>query len=289
MTELLPHRAAPKAAALALSLLLSGCAQAPLAESGALLSYADLKESDGVLTKAKIRADRPALLAAKTAALLPTRIADTIETRGLTAEQLHLVSNAIDRTLCRDLSRRFAVVDPGHAPDLVVQATITNIVKTDTTFAGASLATSAVSTVGSAVAHVPLPSLRLPFGLGSLSAEGEAITKDGHQVAAFVWARGADAFLTRPRVAAEGDAHTLASAFAADFATLLVTGRDPIRDPVPGLPTAQTVKEYLGGDAKFVACRRYGKDPGLPNTVGAAIGLPPAWTDDGAARTEAGR
>lgn len=271
----------PVSALLGATLLLSACATAPLTQSGALTSYAGLQQSDGVTTKTKQRVERRAVLAARTARLVPTAVAGSAAASGLTAEQLALVSNAIDRALCSDLSRRLIMVGPEQPADIVVAAVITSIAKTDTTAAGASVVTSIGGQVAGAVTGIPLPVPRLPIGMGSLSVEGEAKDQAGRQVAALVWARGADALMTKPRVAEEGDAHTLAAHFASDFAKLIVVGSDPIADPTPLPPTLQGINEYLGAEAKHAACRQFGRNPGLGDTLGSSIGLPPSWTDGG--------
>lgn len=272
-----------KLVALLVPCLLCACAGASLTESGRLSSYAGLTPSDGVMTKTKVRVEKPAVLAARTVRLEPTTVADGARASGLTNRQLDLVSNAIDRSICRNLSRRFTVVGPGQAADLEVHAVVTNVGKTDTTAAGASVVANVGGAVVGAATGVPAPVPRVPIGMGSLSVEAEARTRGGRQVAALVWARGADAFLTKARVAPEGDAHTLANAFAEDFAKLILTGNDPIADPAPMLPTAQGVGEYFGRSPKHDACKAFGRHPGIADTIGGAIGLPPAWTDDGAA------
>lgn len=262
----------------------AGCATAPLTESGQLSSYAGLVPSDGVMTRTKVLIDRKGVLAARTVRFVPTGIDARAGGSGLTPKQLQLVSNAIDRSLCRDLSQRFTIVMPGEQSDLVVQAVITDVAKTDTTAAGASVVTGIGGKVASAATGIVLPIPRLPLGLGSLSVEAEARDVSGRQLAAFVWARGADSFTTAARIAEEADAHTLAGRFAGDFAKLLITGTDPIADPTPLLPTAQGIGEYFGSDPKFAACRQFGRDPGLGDTIGSAVGLPPEWTDAGAQR-----
>jgi Protein of unknown function (DUF3313) len=263
---------------------LAGCTAAPLTESGRLSTYAALKPSDGILTKTKVRVDKKAVLSARSALLMPTLVADGVASSGLSAKQLGLVTNAINRALCRNLSQRFVMVDTGQPADLLVQVVITHVARTDTTSAGASVVTNIGTTVAGAVTGLPLPSLRIPLGMGSLTVEAEAKDQSNQQLAALVWARGADAFMTKPRVAAEADAYTLAGEFADDFATLLVNGTDPIADLTLLTPSAQSVGEYFGGAPKHAVCRQFGKHPGFGNTVGDAVGLPPEWTDNGAAK-----
>ena len=260
---------------------LAGCATATLTESGALSSYAGLKPSDGVLTKTKVRVDQRAVLAARSARLSPTIISDPATKSGLSAKQLQLVSNAIDRALCRNLSSRFVIVEPGQDSDIVIQAIISHVSATDTIAAGASVATNIGGTIASTVSGLPIPTVRIPLGMGSLSVEAEAKDQSGRQLAALVWARGADFLTTSARVAPEADAYTLASAFAAGLAELLVKGADPITARTPSLPSAQAVGEFFGKSPKYGPCKQFGAHPGLGDVLGGAIGLPPAWTDTG--------
>lgn len=267
--------------AFVLAFALSGCASAVVTQSGRLSSYSDLKSSEGMATKGKVLIDSQTVLAAKTVRLIPTIIDTPVLEAGLTAKQLQLVSNAIDRSLCRDLGQRFTVVMQTEPADLEVRAIITHIAKTDTAAAGTSVVAGIGGRVVSAVTGIPVPVPRLPIGLGSLSVEGEAKGRDGRQVAALIWARGADIVTTSARVAEEADAHTLASKFAEDFVKLMVTGKDPIVDPAPMVPTAERVGEFFGADSKSAACRQFGRDPGFGHALGGVIGAPPEWADKG--------
>lgn len=264
-----------------IGVVVGGCAAAELTESGRLSSYANLRQSDGLLTKSKFHVDQSALLAARSVVIMPTSLDPHASVSGLTGPQLQLVSNSIDRTLCQQLSARFEVMPRGRPADLIIQAVITRLTPTDTTAAGVSVAAGIGGKVVAAASGIPVPMPRVPFGLGSLTVEAEAKDATDNQRAALIWARGADALTTDARVAEEGDAHTLASRFSEDFAKLLVTGSDPIADPTPLLPTAQGITEYFGGPPKYAACEEFGRDPGLGDTIGSKIGLPPSWTDDG--------
>lgn len=266
--------------AVLLAVSLSGCASVALEEGGTLTSYQRLTPSHGALTKSRQYIDDRALAAARSVAIVPTRVAETARAE-FTAEQVKLVTNAVDRALCRELTRRYQVV-PKQA-DLTVRVVITGMTATDTTAAGVSAAANIGGSVVSAVTGVPLPLPRLPLGLGALAVEAEAVTLQGGQIAALMWARGADAITTKARVAAEGDAHTLATEFAADWAKLLVTGKDPIANAMPMMPSQQSVGEYFGGAPQNV-CAAFGRNPGLGNTLGTSLGLPPSWTDQGPER-----
>jgi hypothetical protein len=179
----------------------------------------------------------------------------------------------ISRALCVGVSDRFQVVDRKENADVVVHATVTRIVATSATAAGLSTATS----LGASFV-VPVPVPRLPIGLGGLAVEAEATTRDGKQVGAMVWAKGANAITTSARVSQIGDAYSLASSFGSDFSKMLVTGKTPYKG-LPKIPSAQKIKSGLGGRPKYPACERFGRSPGLKDFAGSQIGLPPSWTD----------
>ncbi|MBU6378538.1 MAG: DUF3313 family protein [Gammaproteobacteria bacterium] len=273
--------AAHAAASIAVAVVLTGCATAPLTDTGALLSHAELKPSDGDLTRTKQKADKRSLLAAKSVYLVPTTLTEAAQRGPIKPEQAALVANAIDRTLCSGLSRRFTVSSTEQTADVTVRVVITHLGATDTTLAGTSAVLGIGGKVAGAASGVPIPVPRLPFGLGSLSVEGSADTRSGQKIGALAWARGADFLTTQARASEEGDAYALAAAFADDFAYLLVTGNDPIADPTSSMPSIQSAGEYFGADPKHAACARFGKNPGIGGTIGGAIGLPPSWTDKG--------
>ncbi|RWB20071.1 MAG: DUF3313 domain-containing protein [Mesorhizobium sp.] len=267
----------PRAAlCVALFSWLSACTSVPLREGASLGSYAGLSPSGGTLTQAKLRVDSAPVLAAKTVRIVPT--STQIGSRGFEPKDLALVTNAIDRALCTDLGDRFQVVAPSQPADLVIHATVTDIVATNRTAAASSI----VASLGGSVAGLGVPIPRLPIGLGGLAIEAEAVDKDRSQKAAMVWSRGANIITTRARVSAVGDAYSLSSAFASDFSRMLLKGKDPFKG-MPAIPSMQRLRASLGGDPKYDACKAFGTAPGIPGMVAARFGLPPTWTDRGAA------
>jgi hypothetical protein len=262
-------------------MLLAGCATAPLTQTGALTSYADLKRSDGIFTHTRLRVDRERLAAVRTVRLAPAAISTEALFSGLSESQLHLVANAVDRALCSGLSDRFTIVEANDPADLSVRTTITYVHETSVAASSASLAIGAGATVAGAITGVRIPTVRLPLGLGALSVEAEADTSRSRQVAAMEWSRGADVVTSRPRVSEDADAYLLGKEFAADFTKLLVKGEDPIRNPLPAFPTMRSIKEFFGAPAQQAACAKFGRDPGINDLIGGAIGLPPRVTDSG--------
>jgi hypothetical protein len=262
-----------------LTLWASGCATAPLDRAGSLRSYENLKPSDGLLTRTLLNVHKDDVLAAKTVAIVPTTFSSATPTP-FTEEQRSLVTNAVDRALCAGLSERFEVVDPAQPADLTVHAIVTHVNPTDPIAVGFSKGASVAKSV--LLPGVPVPVPRIPIGLGSLSLEAEARDLQGDQKAAMIWGRGANAFMGSGRVAPEADAYTLAADFSGDFSTLLVKGATPFGAP-PSLPSAHRVKALLGGSPKYPACEAFGRAPGLVGMMGDSLGLPPKWTDKGAA------
>ncbi|MGO4712780.1 DUF3313 domain-containing protein [Bradyrhizobium sp. 2TAF24] len=256
---------------------LSGCASAPMTRGGSLSSYERLKPSDGLLTKSLLHVDKEQVLAARSVRIWPTVFAPGASPQ-LSEEQRRLVANLIDRALCGGLSERLRIVGPDEPADLTTHVKVTQAAPTDEMAAGASKVASIVpSALG---VRVPIP--RIPIGLGSLTVESEAQDAAGHQLAAMVWARGANSFTNSPKVSAVSDPYDLGSSFATDFSQMLVTGTTPFGQP-PRLPSLESIGTSLGGQPKYAACEAFGRDPGLVGMIAGNVGLPPEWSDKGAA------
>jgi hypothetical protein len=264
------------------ALFAAGCASAPLDSAGSLLSYEDLKPSNGMFAKSRLKVSKPEVLAAKTVHIVPTGFSTSAESASLNTEQRQLITNAVDRTLCSGLSERFRIVPLSEPADLTVHAMVTHVKPTNVTAVGVSKVASVAKSV--VLPNVPVPVPRLPIGLGSLSLEAEAIDRDGAQRAAMLWGRGANALLDSGTVAREGDAYSLAAKFGDDFSTLLVKGKTPFGG-MPSLPSKARLAALLGAASKYPACKAFGTPPGLKGMVAQNLGMPPSWTDKGAGTT----
>jgi hypothetical protein len=97
-----------------------------------------------------------------------------------------------------------------------------------------------------------------------------------------IWARGADMITSKPKVSTAGDAYDLAKAFADDFSKLVVTATSPF-NTLPSLPSINRINAMLGVAPRDAACEVFGRGPGVAGMIGDSIGLPPEWTDHGAA------
>ena len=217
-------------------------------------------------------------MTARTISIVPTVFSPAIAPT-LTDEQRTLVANAVNRALCISLSDRFKVVTPDVPADLTLRTTVTHATETNEVAAGISVAAS----IGTKFidTSVPIPTPRVPIGLGDISIEAEAVDRSGQQQAAIVWARGATAFFSTPRVSKASDAYDLAGSFGEDFAKLLVKGESPFESNGIDIPSWQKVHSNMGLAPKHAACEAYGRAPGLVGLVGGKLGLPPEWTDNG--------
>lgn len=265
--------------------LVTACATVPLPQAASLSSSKRLQPSDGLLTKARVSVDKNAILAAKTVQIVPTSFSAAAKATKLSETERNVVANAVDRSICIGLSDRFKIVSPSQKADLTVHLSIASIVPTNETAAVASkvlsVGTVVATSTGVIDTPVPIPSLRVPIGLGGLALEAEAVDPAGNQKAAMLWARGANSFVGTTRVSPVGDAYELASSFGGDFSELLVTGTSPFDSALPSLPSRHRLTSLLGGAPKESACEAFGR-VGVTNMLAGSIGLPPEWTDKGA-------
>ncbi len=267
---------------------ISACATVPLQQTGSLSSYERLQPADSKFNgrKSLVHVDKDAVLAARTVLIVPTSYAAAAASSKLSDRDRRLVANAVDRSVCIALSDRFDVVLPPQQADLAVHVTIANIVPTDETAAATTkvldIGKDVLSNTGVLETSVPIPSVRVPIGLGGIALEGEAVDPAGRQMAAMMWAKGASSFFgNETRISPVGDAYELAVDFGDDFSELLVTGADPFKFKWPSLPYMHRLKSKFGAAPKEAACDEFGRT-GVTDMVAGRFGLPPEWTDDGA-------
>jgi len=261
---------------LPIGLLLGGCASLPLKQGGTLTSYDHLGDSKGNIAKSRVFVDGRGLASVKTIRIVPAVFAPAAASKVARESDRLLVSNALDRALCFALSDKYEMVFTNQPADLTVRSTVTDVIPTNKALAG--LATAV--TLGSS-AVLPVSAPRLPVGLGALGVEAEAIDIGGAQLAAIVWARGANSIQNSPLVSEVGDAYGLASSFAGDFSRLLIERKPPGGIDL-SLPSGAWVRSWLGGNPKYAACDSFGRAPGLVGVVAGKFGAPPEWTDHSA-------
>jgi hypothetical protein len=254
-------------AAALMAILLCACASTQLHETGVLSSYRGLEPAKKPGTKALYKADLARLESAKTVRIAPVAVRGRISDK-ITPEQRALIANEVGRTLCARLGSgdQYTIVGPRAPADLTVRAVITGMTPTNKIAAGASMGVKVVT----AIVGIPV-SPRVPIGLGTFSAEAEAVDRHGHQDAAMVWTEGANDFLTGARVSTIGDAYQLSATFATNMARLMIDGKDPLR--AIDLPP-------LDPKHPPAACEVYG-DGERSGFVDSMFGIPPEAVDKG--------
>jgi hypothetical protein len=262
----------------------TGCTSMPLNESGTLTSYNNLGPSKGKFgKKRKLYIDGQQLAHVKTVRIVPTSYTFKAAAKIKTAADRTLVSNVLDRALCVALSDKYQMVGSDQPADLTIRSVVTDIVPTNKTVAGAA---TVVSVGGGFVLpdNIPLVGIpRIPFGLGGLAVEAEAVDSSNQQRAAMMWGRGANFIQDKPRYSEVGDAYSQATKFASDFSRMLITGREPKMLDI-SVPSSQRIKSWFGGKPKYAACEAFGRSPGVQGVVAARFGLPPQWTDKQSSR-----
>lgn len=262
-----------------MTVVATGCTSVPLQESGTLTSYSSLSPVKGKFgRKRRLYVDAQQLARAKTVRIIPTSFSFSAASRIKAEANRALVSKALDRALCVALSDKYEMVPASQQADLTIRSVVTDIVPTNKGVAAAA----AVASVGGGFAipsDIPLVGIpRIPFGLGGLAVEAEAIDRSNVQRAAMLWSRGANFIQDAPRYSEVGDAYGLAAKFADDFSRAIVHGKEPNMLDI-SIPTRQRLQSWLGGKPKYAACEVFGRSPGLIGKVAGNYGLPPQWTD----------
>ncbi|MBN9055133.1 MAG: DUF3313 domain-containing protein [Rhizobiales bacterium] len=262
-----------------MALAATGCTSMPITESGTLTSYSNLGPPKGKMgKKRRLYVDGRQLADVKTVRLIPTSFTYSAASRIKSEADRSLVSNALDRALCVALSDRYRMVPSDQPADLTIRSVVTDIVPTNKAVAGAATVVSVAG--GFAIpSDVPLVGIpRIPYGLGGLAVEAEAVDNFSVQRAAMMWGRGANFIQDKPRYSEVGDAYGLATKFASDFSRMLITGKEPKMLDI-SIPSRYRVQSWLGGKPKYAACEVFGRGPGLVGKVAGNYGLPPQWTD----------
>lgn len=130
----------------------------------------------------------------------------------ITPRQALIVANNAARSFCNELAPYVVLVPAGTVGTAQANITIDRIQATSSGAAGLS------SLVGLAV---PGP-LRLPIGLGALSAEAELVNAKLQQVFYIRWARGANAIMNDAKVSAIGDSWQIAGKFGEEVAEAIM-------------------------------------------------------------------
>jgi hypothetical protein len=269
------RRAATLLALLASVSLLSACASAPRSGSNEASAVGSLdaqlqpvKQSRHVQIFAAVQRD--ALRAAHSVALPRVRLSASAEVGSTSEAQQALLSNAVARSACLELSKRFVLQPPGQTADVQLDIQLTAI---RTSSAAASGLSALVGLV------VPGPS-RLPLGLGGLAARADAVDAQGQALLSYRWARGARSVAEDASMSRIGDAWQLAQRLGRDVGLELAAMREPKPERRPLLPKEE---RQAGRDL----CRaHFGSTPLLGRGLGKLLPLSPEAMDSGAPARE---
>lgn len=178
--------------------LLSACSTIP-DDKGNLSNYSKFDETSGVASKFKSFSDKGKLKNYNSIYIAPTIIDQKVLDKVGDA-RIDLVANLIDRTICMNLAKSYEILGSQSDNALSMKLYITD-------FEPTGRAASAISTA------IKVP-VRIPIGLGLLSAEGEITSNDAGQLMAIKWSHKAAPVLTSGGLSKISDAYSFASEFA---------------------------------------------------------------------------
>ncbi len=176
--------------------LLSACSTIP-EDKGNLSNYTNLDKTSGVASKFKSFSDKEKLKNYNSIYIAPTIIDQKVLDKVGDA-RIDLVANLIDRTICMNLAKSYEILGAQSDNALSMKLYITDFEPTG----------RAASTISSAIL------VRVPIGLGMLSAEGEITANDAGQLMAIQWSHKAAPVLTTGGLSKISDAYVFASEFA---------------------------------------------------------------------------
>lgn len=229
--------------------LLSGCSTIP-EDNGNLTNYANFNEVSGVASKFKAFSDKEKLKNYDSIYIAPTIIDKKVLDKVGDA-RIDLVANLIDRTICMNLAKSYEILSAKSDNALSMKLYITDFEPTSRAASTLSLA-------------IPV---RIPIGLGMLSAEGEITTNDAGQVMAIKWSHKAAPVLDTGGLSKISDAYEFASEFANKASKLAQSEDDKnIQDDIIKLRQKFCIDNYGKGTAAM----------GL-----SQIGAPPEMFDKG--------
>ncbi len=176
--------------------LLSACSTIP-EDKGSLSNYTNLDKTSGVTSKFKSFSNKEKLKNYNSIYIAPTIIDQKVLDKVGDA-RIDLVANLIDRTICMNLAKSYEILSAQSDNALSMKLYITDFEPTG----------RAASTISSAIL------VRVPIGLGMLSAEGEITANDAEQLMAIQWSHKAAPVLTTGGLSKISDAYVFASEFA---------------------------------------------------------------------------
>lgn len=247
-----------------LLMLLNACASIPQSSGGQLVTDKPLEtvtDEQGRSVSRYVDAD---LLSDIKSYVLPEINLTLPEANpDITKEQLALISNALNRSICTRLGQ-YLTAEPSASGDAMrVEVSLTGITPTSKSIAGIS---AAVDT------FVPGP-FRIPIGMGAIALDARA-SNDGGTIAFMRWAKGANPVFNSAKVSSIGDAYALVETFTREFGQLLIQGAG-------GEEKRQKLVEVEIQSNERLCEARYGKVDAVGKGASFLIPLSPEFTDKG--------
>lgn len=253
---------------LILLLFLNACASIPEPNGNQLMADKPLEsvtEEQGRSVSRYLDAERLSKISRY--ALPDIALSLPVENPDISPEQLALISNALNRSICTRLGQ-YLTAEPGASSDAMrVEVSLTGITPTSKSIAGLS---AAVDT------FVPGP-FRIPVGMGALSLDARA-SNDKGTLAFMRWAKGANPVTNSAKVSTIGHAYALIETFTREFGQLLLNGAGG-EEKRPKLPEQQI-------QANETLCEsRFGKVDPVGKGASFLIPLSPEFIDKGKPET----
>lgn len=196
---------------LSMLLFLAGCASVPTANVQVIATDKPLEQTSNEQWRTQQRyLDRELIASTKSMALPAARLTLPEANKQINPQQLELISNTLNRSLCKHLGDYLEIKPVAATEDMQLTLALTGIRATSRSAAGISAA---------AGVFVPGP-FRIPVGMGAISLDAKASKSD--QTIAFVrWAKGANPVLNSGAISTISDAYELVDTFAKEFTALL--------------------------------------------------------------------
>jgi len=247
-----------------LIVLLNACASIPQPNGNQLVADKPLEtvtEEQGRSVSRYLDAERLSKISRY--ALPDIALSLPAENPDISPEQLALISNALNRSICTRLGQYLAADPEASGEAMRVDVSLTGITPTSKSIAGLS---AAVDT------FVPGP-FRIPVGMGAIALDARA-SNDAGTLAFMRWAKGANPVFNSAKVSSIGDAYALIETFTREFGQLLLQGAGG-EEKRPKLPE-QEIR------ANETLCEtRFGKVDPLGKGASFLIPFSPEFIDKG--------
>jgi hypothetical protein len=252
-------------------LFLSGCASVPTQNVQVIATDKPLEQTSNEQWRTQQRyLNRELIASTKSMALPAARLSLPEANKQITPQQLELISNTLNRSLCRRLGEYLEIKPFAGEQDMQLSLALTGIRATSRSAAGISAA---------AGVFVPGP-FRIPVGMGAIGLDAKASRSD--QTIAFVrWAKGANPVINSGAISTISDAYELVDTFAKEFTALLFED-----------DTGRLLRPKLAANAidanERLCIARFGKTNVVGKGVSFVLPIAPELLDSGKPKAEEG-